>query len=307
MKKSIFYILILNMVVFANTLVVDNNPTCDKDNKICYSCKGTGNTNYYKTIKDAINNASNGDTIEICKGTYKESILIDKKDLTIKGVDGQSIDDVVVKNTDPSFTLKILVKNDNGLTIQNLKVINDSSSGYAIWADGNTNGKISLIDLIVKSKNVGLYFDKGFSELNNVTVKSKNVAVQSIPTVNVTINNAKINSTNDKGIYFGSGENINISIKNSEISAKKNSILIDKASNVLIDSIKIEKGQGVRLSGNVENYMIKNSIIKSTKNKDHALTTDAKAGNVINTCFYCYLYHLHHYNSFLHNYHENHI
>lgn len=53
------------------------------------SCAGTG-TYDYTTIQDAIDNATNGDTILVADGTCTERITIDNKDLTIKSVNGSA-------------------------------------------------------------------------------------------------------------------------------------------------------------------------------------------------------------------------
>ena len=66
LKKIFIGVFLSITMVCANTLVVDNTLENGK------SCENTSNP--YATIKSAINNANDGDTIKICKGTYNESI-----------------------------------------------------------------------------------------------------------------------------------------------------------------------------------------------------------------------------------------
>ena len=96
MKKLLLIFLFISSFLNAATRVVDNNPSCIFF--ACYSCKaGFLPDNPHTTIQDAVTAANAGDTIEICSGTYDESVYVNKDNLIIKGVDGQSPDDVIVK------------------------------------------------------------------------------------------------------------------------------------------------------------------------------------------------------------------
>ncbi|MFW5787598.1 MAG: InlB B-repeat-containing protein [Halanaerobiales bacterium] len=80
---------------------------------------------YYNTIQKAINSSGNGDIIVVSAGTYKENIVFDNKNITLKStdpadsavvastiIDGQDLDSVVKFLNDDTSTLE-------GFTIQN--------------------------------------------------------------------------------------------------------------------------------------------------------------------------------------------
>lgn len=76
----------------------------------------------YRTIKDAIAKSSDGDTILIYPGIYKEHKLIITKKLVIRGIDFPVIDG---EKKDEIFTIKY-----NGVVIEGLHIMNAGRSSY---------------------------------------------------------------------------------------------------------------------------------------------------------------------------------
>jgi len=91
MKKFILLLFLLSLTsILARTIIVDYNFNGTNSSNLCMQ-----GDFYYNTINNALFNAMDGDTINICPGTYNESITIDKRDLILRGV-GKNIDDVVI-------------------------------------------------------------------------------------------------------------------------------------------------------------------------------------------------------------------
>lgn len=89
---------------------------------------------HYTTIQSAINEAQNGDTINVEAGTYNENLIIDRninligagKDSTI--IDGQKKDSVITINSN-------IIVNISGFTIRN---------GNSVWNAGGITNKGTL-------------------------------------------------------------------------------------------------------------------------------------------------------------------
>ena len=279
MKKLLFLLFSLSVTsLLAKIIIVDQNtnPCMEGDS-------------YFTTINDAISNANDGDTINICPGTYNESITINKKDLTIRGV-GENIDDVVIDSS--GYTIKITSASNYNMVMEHFRLRKrGESSESAIWADGNTNNKIILKDLIIDSDGKGLMFQNGFSCAKNITVRSRNRGVDiGTPKGPIFIDGFEINSTEADGVWIGSDKDIDVFIRNSMISAKDNGIQIDKASNVLIDSVCVDsRKRGIYLPENALNPIVKNSIITSSSADEAALVLEVNQygfPRIINNCFY---------------------
>jgi parallel beta-helix repeat protein len=119
----------------------------------------------YTSIKEAVNNANPGDTIEVYSGTYYEhDILIEKDDITLKGIsyelgngsdtgkpfiDGQGIHETIVikarnividsfrmENKGPnSYGILALYNESDACVISNNNLSNSTSA--LIWCDGS--------------------------------------------------------------------------------------------------------------------------------------------------------------------------
>jgi pectin methylesterase-like acyl-CoA thioesterase len=93
---------------------------------------GTGGD--FQTIQAAINAATNGDTIEIAAGTYREQVTVNGKDITLHGAgSGQTIIEapdanLLVSNaSDPNATRPtkyavVTIKGDADVTIEGVTV-----------------------------------------------------------------------------------------------------------------------------------------------------------------------------------------
>jgi len=99
MKKKwliLFLVIFLIPFSFANTLNVPIN---------------------YTTIQDAINNASNGDVINVSAGTYDENLVIDK---TIELVGSPNLDTIIQPTNTPSFGVYDVEIDADDVVIENL-------------------------------------------------------------------------------------------------------------------------------------------------------------------------------------------
>ena len=179
---------------------------------------GSGPGNYTK-IQDAIDNASNGDTVYVYNGTYFENVVVDKS-LNLIGEEKTTTIIDGINAGFPDFCITIEANNVTvtGLTIQNCKstgiyissdyniisdnIVVDNSQGIAII--GEFGGNIISHNLILNNnKSGGLIV---FGRNNNI---SENIVSQSgwygIYLDNVEYSNISNNiiSGNENGVYTG--------------------------------------------------------------------------------------------------------
>ena len=141
---------------------------------------GTGSGNYSK-IQDAIDNASNGDTVFVFHGTYYENVVInttinligENKNTTI--IDGKRISNVVVLNVDNIKISNFAMQNcswhyyyytpeikllSNNSTISNNIIFTKSDLNYGITIKGNHN---NIIGNYITDDYVGINLNEGSS------------------------------------------------------------------------------------------------------------------------------------------------
>ena len=108
----------------------------------------------YGTIQAAITAAISGDTINIGAGTYVEKLLIEgKTNLTLQGVgDGSLIEPA----SDDSGTAGIIIKNSNGLTINDLKIHTRGIEMEGIWVYGFGRGGNAVTGLTIHDTTINV-------------------------------------------------------------------------------------------------------------------------------------------------------
>lgn len=183
-KKSIIFIhlLILLLLIIPSSIsgylniknishdfkIMENTFTETFDGNTLY-VGGTGPNNYSK-IQNAIDNASDGDTIYVFNGIYNESISIDKS-ITLKGEDQDKtiitsgiqsieIDNIIVN----SFTVKdtIEVHGGSNITISENTILDDNNDriAYGIVMYSGTNNIITgntIINFRGDENAIGIY------------------------------------------------------------------------------------------------------------------------------------------------------
>ena len=99
---------------------------------------GTGPGNY-TTIQDAIDNASNGDTIYVYNGTYKENIVIDK----IVDLIAESQENVIIDGSNSGNTIKI---KENNVSISHFTIRRGGIGIYILRSSNHTICNNKIID-----------------------------------------------------------------------------------------------------------------------------------------------------------------
>jgi hypothetical protein len=187
-SKSLFLLSFFITSSFATTYVVDANAQCRWWGE--HSCRNTclspnWSTNNFNNIQDAVNAASDSsssspDTIEICDGTYNESIITQNNAnaLTIKAASGQDNVKIV------SGSYGIRTQNSTNLTVENLSIEADNNA-----IDFRSNaGSFRLKNLKLRSNSATALYVRGAGN-------------------NFLIDNVKILYANQEAIHLENGNN----------------------------------------------------------------------------------------------------
>ncbi|SFP52854.1 right-handed parallel beta-helix repeat-containing protein [Hydrogenimonas thermophila] len=247
MNKFFFIMSIFCIALFGKTIVVSKLPI--------YSCVSGDETK--SSIDDALKVAVNGDTINICPGTYtiSKSLLVTKKDITLEGM-GDEIDDVVIESSSKAIT----IKNEN-ITLKNFKI---ESNDIGIYGDWNGTGDHNFEDLIIQSTATAIQIDHGskqtFKNLNITSNSGKGIDLPFNTTGEHIFDNITIVSY-DTSIYVGQGgldfTNLNLTSNNArglDVEKTNNDLNFD---NIIIKS----KTEGIYTSEDVDGEHVLNKII----------------------------------------------
>ncbi|UCF49088.1 MAG: right-handed parallel beta-helix repeat-containing protein [Thermoplasmatales archaeon] len=242
---------------------------------------GSGEGNYTK-IQDAIDNASDGDTVYVYKGTYYENVLIDKSinligeasDTTV--IDGNGVGDVVtilvnwvnlsgftINHSGVKYNAGIKVKSSNNTICDN--IISNNDDAIDIWSCSGFN---LIINNAIISNNYGI---SSYSDIGNDTIIGNNISLNNIgidihggADVNIIDN---IVNSNQWGIGLSACHNSTI---------KNNTILSNNGGGIGIDSIWKKEidiiGNNIQYNkGGIWLYLVKYINIKYNNIKNNII------------------------------------
>ena len=135
-----------------------------------------------ETIQAAVDRAQPGDTVEIPYGVYHERVVIDKSDMTLRGVPNEAGEFPVLdgENRLPEG----IIASGNNFTVGNLHTRNFTDNGVLV------EGAMGVHFHDIIAENVGTY------------------GVYPVRSTNVLIERVTVSGVNDAGIYAGQSENV---------------------------------------------------------------------------------------------------
>jgi hypothetical protein len=179
----------------------------------------------YTSINQAVSEASSGDTIQVCAGTYNEVVSVNKANLTIQGASSAT---VTIKNNDTVFVLGSAATNTR---IKNLSI--ESTSGYGIrtdWESSRTTANV-FENLNIKSSNYGVYVANGKTQ---------------------TFNNVTITSSASGGIFLEYNVEGNHSFTDVSVTSRNNGIEVQRGASQFSDvTVKSSAGLGISISNRI--------------------------------------------------------
>lgn len=222
---------------------------------------GSGPHNY-STIQQAIDNASNGDTIFVYEGIYYEHVIVDKA-LYLRG---EHKDTTKIHGSNTGDVPCIRIYHDD-VTVESFNII------WADWEYHEPGIKIYSNNVIVKNNNIS-HHDKGiivFRSSRNSTIKNnifynnhESIWLWPPGTHYHTIQNNRI-TTGDYGI-IGKSSHFNV-IKNNTITTQSwgGIFLEDSSDNMIIGNTIRDNSRGMVIQGDCEgNHFYHNNFIENT-------------------------------------------
>jgi len=195
---------ILTVGVAVLLLIISFSGCIDEKSKLIY-VDDDGEADYTQ-IQNAINNASDGDTIFVYNGIYFEALVINKSINLI----GESKDKTIIdcqKSNEINQTNVILINADN-CTIKELKIIGPGTSSEMVGININTSNNTISNNIILKNQK-GVYIGRD-SKNNNVsrnTISNNLYGIATSFSDNNIISKNNISLSSFYGIYLSVSDN----------------------------------------------------------------------------------------------------
>ncbi|MEF8879347.1 MAG: NosD domain-containing protein [Candidatus Thermoplasmatota archaeon] len=258
MKKTTFPSTVIAILLFTSLIILLPNPSAQNPPGEIITVNQNGNGDY-TTIKSAIEDASNGDTIQIQNGVYKEhNIIIDKK---IK-ITGENVDETIINCQGG----KGLLINSCCVEVDSIKIIN--TDNYAIQVSKDS-GKCVFSNIILSNcKTLGLWIRSSDNTFSNCEITGKGDSVGAkIRGTNNRILNSEVHGFNNGILILVNSDNHKV--KNCKIfdNEKGIDIRINSDKNVISHCDISYNTYGVYIWQNSENNLIyRNNLWKNTEN-----------------------------------------
>ncbi|CAD6491419.1 MAG: Cell surface glycoprotein [Candidatus Argoarchaeum ethanivorans] len=247
-----------------------------------------------QTIQQAVNNASEGDTIIVRDGTYNENVDVGKSYLTIRSENGSANCIVNASNSnDHVFDVQQNYVNISGFTVENateypkagiylngrqhcsISSNNASNNYYGIYLYSSSNNN-TLTNNTASNNYYGirLYQSSNNNTLTNNTASNNDYGIYLEYSSNnntLTNNNA---SSNSYGIWLQSSSN-NTLTNNTANSNNYYGICLDSSSNnTLTENTASNSNYGIYLDSSSNNLLYHNNLINNTNNNAYDTSTN---------------------------------
>ena len=231
---------ILTVGVTVLLLFVSFSGCIDEKSKLIYVDDDGGAD--YTRIQNAIDNASDGDTIFVYNGTYFETLVINKSIDLI----GESKDKTIIdcqKSNEINQTNVILINADS-CTIKKLKIIGPGASSDMVGININASNNTISNNIILKNYK-GVYIGRDS--------KNNNVSWNTI-------------SNNLYGIATSFSDNNNISKNNISLSSFYGIYLsVSHTNNIFDNTISYSDFYGVRIKASENNKVYGNTVVDNKR------------------------------------------
>ena len=213
----------------------------------------------FPTIQEAINNAEEGDTIFVYKGTYYEHITVNKS-VSLVGEDRDStiIDGFEVGNVVSITANKVTVRN---FTIQN-SGSNISDSGIYVISNENN---ISCNTIINNKNGIYLRYSDSNTIINNTISSNGWYGIRLHHSNNTIIHHNNVSLNYNDGIYLYYSNNNTIS-GNTLYSNNNGISLYHSSDNIISDNDASKNDCGIWISQLASNNIISDNNVSSNNN-----------------------------------------
>jgi len=308
MKSKTLVLLIALLVVSGLTSFIHIEPVQAVDPKFYVDDNYDSSTpgwqeDHFDKIQDAINKATEGDTIKVFEGTYSENIVINKTSLDVFGED-RSLTTIDASNSGNAVTISNASVDLSSFTIKDSGTVTDNAVVY-INADNciiydtiitsgkhgifinNSNSTKIYINTINSNNGDGIYLNKSHhNEITDNTITSNNNGIFAYNSSHNTIsNNPSIKQNSANGIFLNETCMNNVISSNNISSNTKNGVFLHDNCNyntqISNNDIYSNIENGIRIENSSYNYAITSNVIR--KNTDYGIFISGSY-NTVQSC-----------------------
>jgi len=213
---------------------------------------------FYDTIQEAIDDASDGDVIELPQRTYTENIDFLGKAITLQSRDPYNLQvaaETIIEGTGTGDTVKFAVESGAGATLLGITIT--CSGGNGIYC---SSAAPTISNCIIRNcSNDGVYCDGAGPVIRNCIINGCDNGIRS-QTSSPVIRNCKIYDNLNRGIWCISSAT---TIKNNCIYSNASGIKLafDDTSEIENNTIVNNTGYGIEKSAGVPSATITNCIL----------------------------------------------
>ena len=252
MKKIIVSILTIGMLLTIMPLSTGEK-VADRGNILYVGGSGSGN---YTKIQDAINAASDGDTIFVMTGTYYENLLVNKRVSLI----GENRYNTIIDGSKHRYVIQII---EDQVKISGFTIQNSGNNTWLVDAGINVSSSYNIISENIFSNNlIGVFVNSSDNNIisdNDIISSYFGILLLRSGSYQNTIISNNI-SNNKDGIYLYSSSNNNIK-ENGIISNERYGLCLDYGDNNSIsDNMILQNDVGIRLGASSHNNISGNII-----------------------------------------------
>ena len=263
-KKITTLLFTLSFIISVLPLVVSDNSI--SNNNIIY-VDDDGGGDYFR-IQDAIDNASDGDTVYVFSGTYCENLIINKK---IKLI-GENQFFTYIDGCNKKDVLFVIA---DGVTISDFMIYNSGKSGWDSGIQLHSNNSI-ITDNIIVNNTVGVFSRDSNNNtiIDNAIFENKDYGIYLHTSINNLISSNVI-FYNRWGIYLYHSSNYNI-VKGNTICVNRHRGIWSSwcySNKIFGNTIDMNLDYGIFLSGSY-NEVSDNIISNSTDGLYLAMCND---------------------------------
>ena len=260
-------VLLILMLAAAAVLVV--GAASGAAEKTWYVDDGGGEGINFTRIQDAVNNASDGDTIIVYGGTYKEAIAVNEQ-LILRGIDHPVVDG--------NGSWACIAISVDCCIVDGFNITGGVNSGIYINSDYNTIINCSIYD----NGDDGVRLDDSDYTIiaNNAVLNNSDDGIKLWHSSHNLLTNNIINSNEDEGVDFSHSNNNTIAGSILSNNYGYGVYLSDSSNNIVANNtISLSASDGVGLEEDSHyNYIINNSIFD---NYDEGLELSVSSHNTI--------------------------
>ncbi len=297
MKKllamGIILLLVCVSIPSSGRLLDKSNPLSVEGNTLYVGGDGPGN---YSKIQDAIDNASDRDTVFVYNGTYVECLIVNKSINLI----GEDRNTTIIDGNYSGYPISIREKY---VVIEGFKIIHSYSDGIDIWWPWDDPVGCSITDNIITSNEYsGIYLEGSYHNITK-NIISNNHGAMNIHGISNNISHNNI-SNNHYGIAIGENSRNNIISYNNIISNNGYGMYFYSNNNTINNNFISKNEDGIQLEGSGNtfkaNQITSNKemgiriLIYSRNNKivENNITANYEFGiHLDHYCYYNIIYH----------------